>query len=491
LKQTDYDRAIDSLEWMVAASGSVVVGRFEFVFIDAGPWARVKVEEVLKGPALPPTLRVRCDGMTAAGVQAWVKGRTPVLLFLSHFTSDEFQLTPGLGHDARYAAVPLDGSVPVVTLEPRRVGAPEEIVEAARAAVAMGDAGNDVLLRPAALAGQLGPGWPAGPAREDVRLVAPRGAWWGRVAPRWLGSADADVRRAAVETLLLEPPAADVSARLLTPLLDDAEAEWRWALGWAKTYPLRERAWQAMRVAGATPRVPVVESPTLAYRVGRALVVVMVIALGGVLWWLGARRRRGRAMPAPTVRGLYATAVYGAFVVAVMLRVGGYLGVGLTVNPGFGTFHQVMLSDGRLTVMHFGDWPYRVSDVRLAWRGETTGMPSYGVALVNVHEWRGVFAGSGVVNSWGDPTRPPAWFSAQAFPVMYVVAPAAGLVVLHVVGAWRAWRRRVRGRGLCRVCGYDLRASPERCPECGTAVPAGVRAALAAGTAGAGAAAIG
>lgn len=69
-----------------------------------------------------------------------------------------------------------------------------------------------------------------------------------------------------------------------------------------------------------------------------------------------------------------------------------------------------------------------------------------------------------------DSTKPVVPFPKWRFSAGIVAIVSAILVFLRVVIVQFRKRHRLRA-GLCVACGYDLRASPECCPECGMARP--------------------
>jgi hypothetical protein len=62
---------------------------------------------------------------------------------------------------------------------------------------------------------------------------------------------------------------------------------------------------------------------------------------------------------------------------------------------------------------------------------------------------------------------PPSniWRKQLAFPYWFLIT----ILAIPALAVARSERRRyLRGRvGICPSCGYDLRATPDRCPECG------------------------
>src|SRR5687768_3123054 len=83
-------------------------------------------------------------------------------------------------------------------------------------------------------------------------------------------------------------------------------------------------------------------------------------------------------------------------------------------------------------------------------------------------------ASDGGVSHNGFEGDMPLWV-----PLALLAVTAAGVLLWGLLFRllWREVRQLIRGRreclsSLCTSCGYDLRASPERCPECGTAAVA-------------------
>jgi hypothetical protein len=111
-------------------------------------------------------------------------------------------------------------------------------------------------------------------------------------------------------------------------------------------------------------------------------------------------------------------------------------------------------------------WKNQVaSDYHLGIRRMPLGFETGRVGDIGVGPWTdGHYEFTGVKEFTVVPYR-PLLAAVAALPVCWLMA---------VIGGWKRQRRIKRRElmALCPTCGYDLRASPDRCPECGS-VPAG------------------
>jgi hypothetical protein len=243
-------------------------------------------------------------------------------------------------------------------------------------------------------------------------------------------------------------------------IIDNGQGKWAGAL-----YPVRNAAYHALvQWHSALPPQVVLNRPkypaTFLRRWGLitlagVLIMLPLLGLSGAL--LVRRRRRGRHIIAGSLCLFFAAG-------ALWLR-GTWRIDELAFTAG-GDRYELATWGGAVRVLRLQDFKdpapaaitriVRTPVVDADWELENAGQVRTRVAHLGVTWQRGFVwcAGPGQLDFMS--LSLPCWMACALFSLPTLLA---GIVRLR--------RRRRRAEGLCRKCGYDLRASPDGCPECG------------------------